>query len=61
MGAPTTEKSPVKNARDATHCHFCEGSTLTRSPSGKHLICSKCGRVVVNQKRQELRGAAKQS
>ena len=28
-------------------CPFCGHTDLAPSPSGKHLVCLKCGRVVV--------------
>jgi Fe2+ or Zn2+ uptake regulation protein len=53
------EKAPTKKAFDSASCPFCEGGALTPSPSGKHLVCRKCGRVVLS-KSPEAQGAGKQ-
>jgi len=31
-------------------CPFCGKRELGTSPSGKHLVCRKCGRVVLQPK-----------
>ena len=32
---------------NATHCPFCEAGILDESPSGWHLMCRMCGKIVI--------------
>jgi Fe2+ or Zn2+ uptake regulation protein len=33
--------------REPTSCPFCGHTDLAPSPSHKHLVCRKCGRIIV--------------
>jgi rubrerythrin len=37
----------IETPKQGDECPACGEATLTVSPSGQHLICPKCGRVVV--------------
>ncbi len=41
----TTKANQVRKQGDK--CPWCGEGTLTVSPSAKHLMCPKCGRMVI--------------
>jgi len=34
-------------------CPFCKEGILAASPSGRHLVCQKCGRIVLRAKAKQ--------
>lgn len=46
------EKAPVNAIQSGAPCPFCGEGPLDPSPSGKHLVCRKCGRVVVIERKR---------
>ncbi len=40
-------KPKQSTAKPGDKCPYCNESTLGVSPSGKHLMCPKCGRMVI--------------
>ena len=50
-----TKRTTQKGTGEEKHpepgvCPFCNEGRLTQSPSGKNLVCQKCGRIVVKAK-----------
>jgi hypothetical protein len=39
-------------------CPYC-GSALVKSPSGQHLVCSGCKRIVLQERNKKPRGRKK--
>lgn len=42
------KQTPAPAIRDPDSCPFCNKRRLAPSSSGKHLVCQKCGRIVVS-------------
>jgi len=47
---PKEQASKPQLQASQTFCPFCNEGRLAQSPSGKNLVCQKCGRIVVKAK-----------